>query len=142
MWRTGRRLGRPGGLAVARPAELLALNRGHWEIENRLHHVRDVTYDEDRLHIRAGRLANNLAGLANAAVSIVRLKGRFAHLPQANGHYAARQGEALREVVRPGCPLPPSRRNGRPPAAARARKNAGQPSPRGNPADNAPSANP
>ena len=35
------------------------------------------------------------------------LKGRFAHLPQANGHYAARQGEALCEVVRPGCPSPP-----------------------------------
>lgn len=86
----------------AGPAELLALNRGHWEIENRLHHVRDVTCDEDRVRIRAGRLASNLAGLANAAVSIVRLKGRFAHLPQANRHYAARQGEALREVVRPG----------------------------------------
>ena len=32
----------------AGPAELLALNRGHWEIENRLHHVRDFTCDEDR----------------------------------------------------------------------------------------------
>jgi len=84
------------------PAELPALNRGHWEIENRLHHFRDVTYDEDHLRIRTGRLASNLAGLANAAVSIVRLKGRFAHIPQANRHYAARQGEVLREIVRSG----------------------------------------
>lgn len=27
---------------------LLSLNRGHWCIENRLHWVRDVTFDEDR----------------------------------------------------------------------------------------------
>jgi len=32
----------------AGPESLLELNRGHWEIENRLHWVRDVTYDEDR----------------------------------------------------------------------------------------------
>jgi predicted transposase YbfD/YdcC len=31
---------------------ILELNRGHWEIENRVHHVRDVTYDEDRCRIR------------------------------------------------------------------------------------------
>ncbi len=83
----------------AGPAELLALNRGHWEIENRLHHVRDFTYDEDRCRAKCKRLPRNLACLTNAAVSIVRLNGRFSHLPQANRHCAARQGEALREVV-------------------------------------------
>jgi predicted transposase YbfD/YdcC len=31
---------------------LLTLNRGHWCIENRLHWVRDVTFDEDRSQIR------------------------------------------------------------------------------------------
>ena len=31
---------------------LLELNRNHWEIENRIHYVRDVTYDEDRCRIR------------------------------------------------------------------------------------------
>ncbi len=30
------------------PGALLALLRGHWGIENRLHYVRDVTFDEDR----------------------------------------------------------------------------------------------
>ena len=39
----------------AGPEELPALNRGHWAIENRLRHVRDVSYDEDRLRIRSGR---------------------------------------------------------------------------------------
>ena len=38
-------------------AEILDLARRHWEIENRLHHVRDVSYDEDRRrnHLRACR---------------------------------------------------------------------------------------
>ena len=85
----------------AGPAEVLALNRGHWEIENRLHYVRDFSCDEDRSRIRTGALPRNLACLANAALSIVRLRGRFQSLPQAQRHYAARQGEALREVIQP-----------------------------------------
>ena len=64
------------------------------------HHVRDFTYDEDRCRAKSRRLPCNLACLTNAAISIVRLNRRFSHLPQANRHYAARQGEALREVVR------------------------------------------
>jgi hypothetical protein len=32
----------------AGPERILALNRKHWSIENRLHWVRDVTFDEDR----------------------------------------------------------------------------------------------
>ena len=85
----------------AGPAEILALNRGHWEIENRLHYVRDFSCDEDRSRIRTGRPPRNLACLANAAISIVRLRGRFQNQPQAQRHYAARQGDALREVTSP-----------------------------------------
>ncbi len=84
----------------AGPAEVLALNRGHREIENRLHHVRDFSCDEDRSRKRTGALPRNLACLANAALSIVRLRGRFQSLPQAQRHYAARQGEALHEIIR------------------------------------------
>ena len=68
----------------------------------RLHHVREVSYDEDRLRIRNGRLADNLAGLANAAISIIRLKGHFPHMLQASRHCAAQQGDALWEITRPG----------------------------------------
>jgi hypothetical protein len=35
----------------ANPADILAFNRGHWGIENREHHVRDVTFDEDRSQV-------------------------------------------------------------------------------------------
>ena len=49
--------------------------------------------------MRAGRLPRNLACLSNAAISIVRMHGRFRYQPQAHRHYAARQADALREVI-------------------------------------------
>ena len=39
----------------ASPAELAAGIRGHWGIENRVHWIRDVTFDEDRSCRRRGR---------------------------------------------------------------------------------------
>ena len=42
----------PAEDAVA--GRLLKLSRGHWGIENRLHWVRDVTFDEDRSQVRTG----------------------------------------------------------------------------------------
>jgi predicted transposase YbfD/YdcC len=55
--------------------QLLAYNRGHWEIENRLHYVRDMTYDEDRSQVRRGNLPHAMASLRNIAVSLMRLAG-------------------------------------------------------------------
>ena len=81
------------------PGELLRIVRGHWEIENRLHYVRDFTYDEDRCRAAAGHLPGNLAALTNTAVSIIRLSGRFKYIPPANRHYAARPDEALAAVM-------------------------------------------
>ena len=89
------------GPGQAGPEELAALVRRHWEIENRLHYVRDFTYDEDRCRAHVGNLPRNLACLTNAAISIVRHEGRFAHLPPANRHYAARPQEALDAVLAP-----------------------------------------
>jgi len=59
----------------ASPAKLLAYNRGHWEIENRLHYVRDWTYDEDRSQVRKGRRPHAMATLRNIAISLLRLAG-------------------------------------------------------------------
>lgn len=59
----------------AGPAQLLAFARGHWAIENRLHWVRDVTFDEDRCRVRTGHAAQLLACLRNLAISLLRLAG-------------------------------------------------------------------
>lgn len=45
----------------AGPAQLLAWQRGHWAIENRLHHVADVTLGEDACQVRKGAAAGVLA---------------------------------------------------------------------------------
>lgn len=59
----------------APPAVLAAWVQGHWAIENSLHWVRDVTYDEDRSHVRTGRAAHVMATPRNTAISILRLTG-------------------------------------------------------------------
>ncbi len=71
------------------------LVRGHWEIENRLHYPRDYSFDEDRCRVRVGNLPRNLATLSNLAISIIRLDGRFDHIPTAQRHFQARSQEAL-----------------------------------------------
>ena len=57
------------------PGQLLAYNRDHWQIENRLHHVRDMAFDEDRSHVRRGRRPHAMATVRNVAISLLRLAG-------------------------------------------------------------------
>ena len=59
----------------ASPGTLLEIVRGHWEIENRLHNVRDVTFDEDRSQVRKGSGPHVMASLRNLAISLFRLAG-------------------------------------------------------------------
>jgi predicted transposase YbfD/YdcC len=47
----------------------------HWMIENSVHHVRDVTFDEDRHQNRTGDGPQVLATLRNTAISLLRLTG-------------------------------------------------------------------
>jgi predicted transposase YbfD/YdcC len=61
--------------AQASPQRILALNRGQWSIENRLHWVRDVTFDEDRSQIRTGTGPRVMASLRNLVISILRKCG-------------------------------------------------------------------
>ncbi|UJS22448.1 MAG: hypothetical protein L3J18_02360 [Candidatus Brocadia sp.] len=62
----------------AGPARILRLNRGHWSIENSLHYVRDVTFDEDRSPIRTNHAPKVMASLKNCIISIFRSLGRTA----------------------------------------------------------------
>lgn len=56
-------------------SELAAWIRGHWHIENQLHHVRDRTFHEDASHIRTRHLPRVMAGLRNLAIGVHRQDG-------------------------------------------------------------------
>lgn len=60
---------------VSNAAQLAALKRGHWQIENALHYVKDVTLGEDasQTHVAAG--ADVLAMVGNIAISLLRRAG-------------------------------------------------------------------
>ena len=59
----------------ATPARLLALVRGQWQIENKSHWVRDVTFDEDRSQVRCGNIPQVMAALRNTAIGLLRWAG-------------------------------------------------------------------
>jgi predicted transposase YbfD/YdcC len=59
----------------ARPTELALRIRGHWQTENGLHRVRDVTFAEDLSQIHTGAAPQVMASLRNLAISLHRLVG-------------------------------------------------------------------
>jgi predicted transposase YbfD/YdcC len=71
----------------ADPATLAAWVRGHWEIENCLHWVRDVTYLEDKSLVRTGNAPRVMASLRSLAISLLRLDGHD-NIAAANRHHA------------------------------------------------------
>ncbi len=75
-------------------ARLLELNRGHWQIENRVHYVRDVTFDEDRSQVRNRSGAHMMASIRNLVISIFRLLG-FRYIPDAIRYFAMRIEKAF-----------------------------------------------
>src|SRR5207247_50333 len=56
------------GPRKAGAARLLPLNRAYWGIENRLHWVRDVTFDEDRCQVRQGAAPQVFVALSTVGV--------------------------------------------------------------------------
>lgn len=62
-------------MAHASRADVAAWVRGHWCIENSLHWVRDVTFDEDRHQLRTGHAPQVMASIRNTAISLLRLNG-------------------------------------------------------------------
>jgi hypothetical protein len=71
----------------AKPVQLAAWIRGHWSIENAVHWVRDVTYDEDRSQIRTGAGPQVMTALRNAAIGALRTAG-ITNIAAANRHHA------------------------------------------------------
>jgi predicted transposase YbfD/YdcC len=69
------------------PATLAAWVRSHRHIENKLHWVRDVTYQEDKSLVRTGNAPRVMATLRSLAISLLRLDGH-ANIAAANRHHA------------------------------------------------------
>ncbi|MEU2616529.1 ISAs1 family transposase [Micromonospora sp. NPDC007271] len=63
----------PAGQAL--PRDLQTWIRRHWHIENRLHHVRDVTFREDLHQARTGNGPAVIATLRNTAIGWHRITG-------------------------------------------------------------------
>lgn len=61
--------------ATAPPEVLATWVQGHWEVANRLHWVRDVTFDEDRSQVRTGNAPRVMASLRNTAITLLRIHG-------------------------------------------------------------------
>jgi predicted transposase YbfD/YdcC len=77
--------------------QLLQIWREHWHIENKLHWVRDVTFDEDRSQVRTERIPQVMAALRNVAISLLRVCGAE-NIAAATRRYAARPALALAAV--------------------------------------------
>jgi predicted transposase YbfD/YdcC len=80
--------------AQANAARLEQLWRGHWQIENGLHYVRDVTLGEDACQVRADRAPANLAACRNAVLNLLRRAG-VTNVAAALRRHAMYPGQAL-----------------------------------------------
>ena len=76
------------------PERLLALIRGHWQIENKSHWVRDVTFAEDRSQVRCGNIPQVLAARRNTTIGVLRWAG-YANIAAACRRLAAQPDLAL-----------------------------------------------
>jgi predicted transposase YbfD/YdcC len=78
----------------AGPERLLALVRQHWQIENQVHWVRDVTFDEDRSQVRSGSIPQVMAAFRNTAIGLMRWVGET-NIAAACRRFAAQPWAAL-----------------------------------------------
>lgn len=78
----------------ASPKRLLTLWRGHWGIENRLHWVRDVTFDEDRCQVRSEAAPQVMAALRNTVIGLIRMAAH-PNIAAALRRHAAHPADAL-----------------------------------------------
>jgi predicted transposase YbfD/YdcC len=82
----------------ASPAQRAGIIRGHWGIEDRLHWVRNLDFDEDRCQIRTASGPQTMASLRNLAITILRLTG--ATCIAALRYHARRSSRPLRTIMK------------------------------------------
>ncbi len=82
----------------ADPQLLAGWIQGHWGIENRVHHVRDVTQGEDASRIRTGTGPQVMAVLRNTALNLHRLDGHT-NIASAQRRAGWRAGSAYASIT-------------------------------------------
>ena len=92
LWLTNLPSGRAG------PADLARGLRAHWTIENPVHWVRDVSWQEDRSHARV--VGVPLATLRNTVLNVLRRRG-FTLMPDGRRWIAAQPDGGLALLLRP-----------------------------------------
>jgi predicted transposase YbfD/YdcC len=83
----------------ASPAQLAAIIRGHWGIEDRLHWVRDMDFDEDRSQVHTASGPRIMASLRNLVITILRLAGTTS-IAAALRYHARRPSRPLRTIMK------------------------------------------
>lgn len=87
--------------AQASPDELAQMIRGRWWLENELHWVRDITFDEDGSQIRTAAGPRVMASLRNLVITILRLTGVGAtSIAAALRHHARRPNRPLQTIMK------------------------------------------
>jgi predicted transposase YbfD/YdcC len=71
--------------------------RSHWEIENSLHYVKDVTFEEDASKIAKGNAPQNMSTIKNIAINILR-NNEYNNMAQAM-RMVAHDIEALKNMI-------------------------------------------
>ena len=77
---------------------LLTISRGHWQIENRLHWVRDMSLGEDACRVRTGEAPEILAAIRNSVLWLLRSSG-LNEIAATLRRHAAKPLEAVRLVM-------------------------------------------
>ena len=80
-------------------AQLAAIVRGHWGIEDRLHWVRDMDFDEDRSQVRTATGPRVMASLRNLVITILRPSGA-ASIAAALRYHARQPSRPLQTIMK------------------------------------------
>ncbi|MGD0377927.1 MAG: ISAs1 family transposase [Streptosporangiaceae bacterium] len=86
-------------ISQASHAQVAAIIRGHWGIEDRLHWVRDMDFDEDRSQVRTASGPRIMASLRNLVITILRLAGA-ASIAAALRYQARRPSRPLQTIMK------------------------------------------
>lgn len=82
------------GVEKADAGKILQLNRAHWCIENKLHYIIDVTFNEDRSRVRNKRKAQTMSALRNTTITLIKFMN-YSSIAESLAVFAENRDSAL-----------------------------------------------